>query len=215
METKKTVLIVDDEEDLTWSISRSLKRGNKSLDVICVNSGSEGLQVLRSRKVNVLVTDLRMPGVDGFDLVKFVYDMKLTTKIIVITAYGSSELQHQILITNGCQYIEKPFEMPDLKQKIYTILNRDSFDAMDEDVRSQVKRLLAMTKSVNNLRVSVFHENKTGRLFFSNGEIYRAELDKMKGAEAVREILSWKSCLLKAETLLASSDYSKVTEPLI
>ena len=208
MKSRKTVLVVDDEEDLTWSISRSLKRENKSVEVICLNSGSDALALLRRGGVDLLVTDLRMPDVGGFDLIRFVHDQRLKTRIIVMTAYGSSDLQHQILVTDGCQYIEKPFEIAWLKEKIYSLLEEDISDKAEVDVNRQIERLLSMTKPIENLRISVFHGDRTGRLFLSNGEIYRAELDKKRGKDALQEILAWKNCLLKAETLLTSPHYS-------
>ena len=74
------VLIVDDEEDLTWSITKSLKRENRALDIISVNSGHEALEILQNEKVDLLVTDLRMPGINGHDLIKYIQEKKIRHK---------------------------------------------------------------------------------------------------------------------------------------
>jgi len=123
---KKIVLLVDDEEDLTWSISKSLKRDKRSLKILCTNSGEECLKLLKKYSIHLLVTDLRMPGTDGYAIIKFIEENKFPTKIIVMTAYGSSEIKESFQKRDYCFYIEKPFEISTLKQKIYSILeNRE------------------------------------------------------------------------------------------
>jgi DNA-binding NtrC family response regulator len=118
------VLLVDDEEDLTWSISKSLKRDKRPLKILCTNSGDECLKLLKKYSIHLLVTDLRMPGIDGYAIIKYVEENRLPTKIIVMTAYGSSEIKESFQRRESCFYIEKPFEISTLKQKIYSILEK-------------------------------------------------------------------------------------------
>ncbi|MCD6166843.1 hypothetical protein DRQ15_02005 [candidate division KSB1 bacterium] len=117
----KHILIVDDEEDLTWGISRSLIRDNCLLEVTCVNSGSEALEIIHSRPVDLLVTDIRMPGLTGLELLEEVHRNHLNIKIIVMTAYGSPEVEAKV-VKQGGNYIEKPFEISRLKKMIYCAL---------------------------------------------------------------------------------------------
>jgi DNA-binding NtrC family response regulator len=125
---KKIVLITDDEEDLTWSISRSLKRDKKSIKILCANSGYECIKILKKYPVHLLVTDLRMPGTDGYAVIKYIEDHYLPTKVIVMTAYGSAEVKDNTLKHGCCFYIEKPFEISALKEKIYSILKNQDFN---------------------------------------------------------------------------------------
>lgn len=65
---KKKIAIVDDEEDLTWSISRYLNRHESYLDVVTFNSPALALEYLLENKVNLVISDLRMPRINGLEL---------------------------------------------------------------------------------------------------------------------------------------------------
>jgi len=204
--SKKTVLIVDDEEDLTWSISRSLRRDRRALSVLCANSGDEALRLLQKNAVDVLVTDLRMPGKDGFDLIQFVRDRGLETRIIVMTAYGSEDVEKKVLAANCCYYVEKPFEIATLKEKIYAALQEEQSCGVSSSggMNSQIRSLLALTRDVPDLMISVYQGKRVGRLYLSRGRIYHAELEGKRGQEALEEILAWPRGVLKASTGVTS-----------
>ncbi len=204
-EDKKIVLIVDDEEDLTWSISKSLQRDGKALEVLCANSGDEAIEIMGKAAVDVLVTDLRMPGKDGFDLIEFVRSNNMETRIIVITAYGSESIEKKVLAANCCDYLEKPFEITTLKERIYAALQgegncRSTGPGRNGGMNKQIRSLLALTRNVPDLMVSVYRKNRVGRLYCSRGRIYHAELDEKEGQEALEEILAWPQGVLKAQT---------------
>jgi len=122
----KRVLVVDDEEDITWSISKSLVRGRRFLQVICVNSGDEALKVFKDAQVDLVISDLRMPGLGGLELLAEIKKHYPSTKVIIMTAYGSAELRREVSRRKGCYYIEKPFELNSLKQLVYDSLDEES-----------------------------------------------------------------------------------------
>ena len=119
---KKRILIVDDEEDLTWSISKRLAKDGDSLEIICTNSGSNALEMLSKYKVDLLVTDIRMPGISGLQLLNEVKARYPQTPVIVMTAYGSIEVKKVLERLGKTGYIEKPFEMNELRKLIYSLL---------------------------------------------------------------------------------------------
>ncbi len=119
---KKRILIVDDEEDLTWSISKRLAKDGDSLEIICTNSGSNALEMLSKYKVDLLVTDIRMPGISGLQLLNEVKVRYPRTPVIVMTAYGSIEVKKVLEHLGKTGYIEKPFEINELRKLIYSLL---------------------------------------------------------------------------------------------
>ena len=124
--TKKKILIVDDEDDLTWSISKRLSKDNNGLVVRCASSGSVALKMLNKDHFDLLVTDIRMPGVDGLQLVKEVKNSHPETSVIVMTAHGSSDIRQSIKRWSHTGYIEKPFEINELRKLIYASLKKQS-----------------------------------------------------------------------------------------
>jgi len=193
------VLIVDDEEDLTWSITKSLTRENRTLEVNSVNSGSEALEILQNERVDLLVTDMRMPGISGFALIKYIQEKKLNTKIIIMTAYRSEEILNKVLMDDKCSFIEKPFEMSSLKQKIYKILEPVPLKVKN-DASRKILHLLDTTTTIDDLRVTLVSGSKKGRLYISKGQIYQAELGYMNGKNALDEMLNWDHCRLEVES---------------
>ena len=65
---RKRVLVVDDEEDLTWSISKHLSKDVEKYELICVNSGVKALEVLSQLPVDLVISDIRMPEISGLEL---------------------------------------------------------------------------------------------------------------------------------------------------
>ena len=119
---KKRVLIVDDEEDLTWSISKKLAKDNDPFEVICANSGTSALDILSKNHIDLVVTDLRMPGLNGWQLLNEVKIRYPTTNVILMTAYGSAEVKEALERWAKTGYIEKPFEINDLRKLIFHLL---------------------------------------------------------------------------------------------
>ena len=119
---KKTILIVDDEEDLTWSISKGIVKDRNVLEVICANSGNRALKILSEFKVDLIITDLRMPGINGLQFLNEVKVRYPHIQIIVMTAYGSIEVKEALERWGQTGYIEKPFEINDLRKLIFFYL---------------------------------------------------------------------------------------------
>jgi len=115
----KRILIADDEEDLTLGISRSLAKDRGRYEVICVNSGDKALEKLAEGSVDLLVSDIRMPGRSGLDLLNEVRQKYPRTKVILMTAYGSPELHTKVQEAGSVHYIEKPFDMLCLRKLIH------------------------------------------------------------------------------------------------
>jgi DNA-binding NtrC family response regulator len=119
---KKRILIVDDEEDLTWSIVRRLSRDKKNLEILCANSGNHALDLMKRKSIDLLVTDLRMPDIDGRELIQRVRSDYPHISIILMTAFFSLEIREFVRRFQVAGFMEKPFDMEDLRILIYTHL---------------------------------------------------------------------------------------------
>jgi len=121
--TSKKILIVDDEEDLTWSISRSLRKENGQYEIICVNSGDEALNFLNQISFDLLISDIRMPGQNGFKLLSYVQKHQPDMKVIIMSAWYGAEIKTSFERTSNIYYIEKPFDIGYLKNIINQALH--------------------------------------------------------------------------------------------
>jgi NADH:ubiquinone oxidoreductase subunit E len=107
MASGQKILVIDDEAVVTKSCSRILK--SEGFEVRVTSSGSEGLSLARSRDFDVVMTDLKMPDLDGMRIVETLRREKAGIPVVVITGYGTPETEAQAEELGVADYIEKPF----------------------------------------------------------------------------------------------------------
>jgi DNA-binding response OmpR family regulator len=123
---KRKVLMVEDEEDFSRIVKMNLELLDADYFVERANSGKEGLKKAVSFKPDVILLDIMMPKMDGFEVLKRLKDNPDTSAIpvIMLTAKSDEESRLQASQLYNEDYITKPIEAPDLKAKIEEILSR-------------------------------------------------------------------------------------------
>ncbi len=111
------ILIVDDEPNMLKVLSSLLKR--EGYEVIEANDGLSALMALEENYVNVLVADLRMPGMDGMALLEKTLASWPGLPVIILTAHGTIDCAVEAMKKGALDFITKPFEWNELKQVIY------------------------------------------------------------------------------------------------
>ncbi len=189
---RKHVLIVDDEEDLTWSISRFLQRNEQFLDVKYVNSGDAAVQVLKKEKVDLIVSDIRMPGLDGIGLLKEVNARWPDTKVIIMTAYGSDQVEEEIENLGSSFYIEKPFELRYLRKLVFEALEITPKEMQGILVNEHIRDIIAFNCQTRRTNQMTFKNGlNKGTVYLQKGEIVHAECGNLEGENALYNILDW------------------------
>lgn len=123
MALKKKILIVDDEETLTFSLYQSFQLWNQHYDVATAASGDEALKKLTASDFDLVITDISMPGMSGIELLSQIKAHYPKTEVIIMTAYGSEEKREEALRNGARYYLEKPFEIKELKDLTMAILS--------------------------------------------------------------------------------------------
>ncbi len=118
----KRILIVDDEPTLVFFLKQGLQESQLACLVDGASSGEEALTKLTYNMYDLLVTDLKMPGISGFTLVEVARSLHPNISVILMTAFGSREVQDEseLLKVNG--YLIKPFPTAQLQEMIKEIL---------------------------------------------------------------------------------------------
>jgi DNA-binding response OmpR family regulator/predicted regulator of Ras-like GTPase activity (Roadblock/LC7/MglB family) len=191
-EPVKKVLIVDDEETLTWSMAKSLSRDREKYTVLIANTGNDALELLRNQAIDLAITDIRMPDINGLDLLTAIKNNYPGTKVIIMTAYGSSDIQREANKRGSLYYIEKPFEIADIRKLILDILwKKSGFEGKVFDLQlTDVIQLNCLGRVTAALKITKGQE--TGVIYFSDGEIVHAECDGRVGKDALFTILKWR-----------------------
>jgi DNA-binding NtrC family response regulator len=108
MKNATTILIVDDEQMMRDLLSKILTRDGYIL--LTAEDGEDALRVLGSRSVDIVITDIKMPRLDGFALLKEIKSHHACTTVIIMTAYGDTYTVKDALLLGADEYVTKPFK---------------------------------------------------------------------------------------------------------
>ena len=122
-EHPKRILIVDDEETLTFSLYQSFIMSKENFEVVTAASGDEAWEKIEEDAFDVVITDITMPGITGIELLKKIKLKSPDTPVIIMTAYGSDEKKEEAILSGAYEYVEKPFEIRSLKELITNALS--------------------------------------------------------------------------------------------
>ena len=118
-------LIVDDSSVMRKIVERSLRQaGLDALVVFEAGSGIEALEVLKTRKVDLILSDINMPSMDGLEFVRQLGSQQLAVgvPIVMITTESSEEHVKQAILAGAKGYIRKPFTADQVKQRVLSLL---------------------------------------------------------------------------------------------
>ena len=114
------ILVVDDDKGMREFLEIMLSR--EGYEVTCSGEPARALQRFQKEKFDLVITDLRMPKVDGIQFLKAVKDISPETMVILITAYASGETAVNAMKEGAYDYVEKNFDIEDLKTIIQNAL---------------------------------------------------------------------------------------------
>jgi DNA-binding NtrC family response regulator len=120
---KERILIVDDEPTLVFFLRRDLSERGLDWEVEGVGSGEEAVARLAFTQYSVLITDLRMPGINGLTLAAAARSLQPAIGVVLMTAFGSHEVEAEAeqLMIDG--YLTKPFQIERLHSMVEKILH--------------------------------------------------------------------------------------------
>jgi CheY-like chemotaxis protein len=120
--TAKPILIVDDEKNIRLALSMSLE--TLDMPVETAASGEEALERLAQGEYGLMLLDLRMPGLDGMEVLRQVSQQRPELKVIIITAYGSIDLAVEAMKLGAVDFLQKPFDTAQVREMVRRILNK-------------------------------------------------------------------------------------------
>lgn len=190
-EKNKRVMIVDDEQDIANIVGEKLSQSG--FDITTEQDPRRAIEKLSQTSYDLVITDLKMPHIDGFQLMSWIKDYSPLTKVAMITAYGSP-FAHKTAVQKGAVfYIEKPFDLDDLAKKVEEILKPPhEFEAKIESISSfDLIQIIALTGGKR--RISVSSSDKTGEMYIKDGKLVYAHAEGKFMKEAFYKMLFWES----------------------
>lgn len=191
--TPRRIVLADDEEALAWSLASRLQKALPSMRVEAAHSGEAALELVRKSRLDLLIADIRMPGMSGIDLVIASRRIYPQLPVILMTAFQPTDMTR---LESGpfTGFLEKPFEFDLLRDLVDESLlpaapTTGFSGAISVQTLPDVVQLYVLSSATGML--SIRHESGEGRLYFARGTILHALTERAEGEEAFYEIMKW------------------------
>ncbi|MCJ7525566.1 MAG: response regulator [Candidatus Aminicenantes bacterium] len=214
----RNILIVDDEKLFLKSLREGLRPHAKKhkFKILTAENGRKAIEVLEKEEVLVLITDIKMPEIDGFKLISHAMNHHPSLPVVVMTAYGSPQIKRIALEKGVLRYLEKPIDFSEILALILELLPRGKRRRIQGVTLPTFLQLLEMEKSTCTLAVA--SENSRGFFYIRNGKLVEAEAGGTKGLRAAQDMLEWNNIQIELEEgcpLKTGSAMMSMTEVLL
>jgi CheY-like chemotaxis protein len=199
MLSRHKLLLLDDDEQMLELYQELLQQLPSQPEVTVSNSGARAIALLESEPFSLLITDLRMPKMDGLQVLAIVRRKYPHLRIIVLTGVLDEEYRSRAYALGVDLFWQKPGsteEFTQFKDCVESLLGREAaseggFRGMQSKSLVDLIQLECLSQSSSVLRIT--QGPIEGRIWIKEGEIIDAAAGDFKGEEAFREILSWKT----------------------
>jgi two-component system, OmpR family, response regulator CiaR len=139
------VLVVEDNVSLLESIRQILTEEN---EVDTADNGEDGLFMAKQSIYDIIILDVMLPGIDGFEIVRKIREARIDTSVLFLTAKDALEDRVRGLEMGGDDYLVKPFQAPELKARIRALLRRSGIISLEQHVKYRNIELLEKEKDI-------------------------------------------------------------------
>ena len=199
MSAQNKILLLDDDEQTLELYQALLEQIPSHPEVQVCNAGGRAIAMLESEPFNLLITDLRMPKMDGLQVLAIVRRKYPLLRIVVLTGVPDDEYRSRAYAQGVEMFWQKPSTAEDIQlfqDCIESMLDRptqtvDGFRGVQSKSLVDLIQLECLSRSSSTLNIT--RGALKGKIWIQNGEIIDATTANMTGEEAFKEILSWKS----------------------
>ncbi|MCP5103526.1 MAG: response regulator [bacterium] len=206
-----SILIVDDDKNFLLSLADGLKAFEKKFNVLTAENGQDAVDLMRTQKIDLMITDLKMPVMDGFELLAHMVPNYPHIPVIVMTAFATREMEENLVNMGTFQFLEKPLDFNVLVEKIQEGLEVRSH--YFTKVLSLHSFLRMVEMEARTCTIAIRSQDKLGYLYFLDGVLIDGEAGTLKGEEAVREIIQWQAAEVELDGH-CNEENRKIDKPL-
>ncbi|MDQ3624196.1 MAG: response regulator [Verrucomicrobiota bacterium] len=197
MAARQRILILDDEHDILEIYQEILARLPSQPEIHTCDTGARALALLESEPLNLLLLDLRMPQMDGFQVLAIVRRKYPSLRVVVMTAFEDDQFRARAYAMGIDLYVEKPKtgkEIIHFVDCIESLLQREEaggFRGVQSKTLVDIIQLECLTQSSAILKITT--GTAEGRIWVQRGEIIDSSMGELSGKEALLEMLCWKA----------------------
>lgn len=161
-----TVLVVEDDEMVRVSIVQSLEPYCKKVYV--AKDGLEGLELFKKSFVDVVITDINMPELNGFEMIREILKIKPTQEFIVMTSYDSDENLLASIEEGACSYLRKPLKIEELQTNLLILAKKNFIKCVKLSDEIEVDKIKNMVFKYGKELLFSPTQNRIFWLLFNN-----------------------------------------------
>ena len=154
MAERARLLIVDDDESMILLLKETLVTDTEVYEIETARSGEEAVIKIAQQPFDLIIADLKMPGIDGLEVIRAARAMSPSTRVILVTAYGSTEVEAEARRLQVYEYVTKPFLAEEMRQVVQQALGRIAISQKDLLVLSD-ERFDTITHCISDLRSEI------------------------------------------------------------
>jgi DNA-binding response OmpR family regulator/predicted regulator of Ras-like GTPase activity (Roadblock/LC7/MglB family) len=187
----KRILVVDDEPNVVKSCARILEL--EGFEVRGTTDGSEAIALYKEENFDLTLTDLKMPDVDGLQVLAAIREYDPSASVVTITAYGTKENVVEALRLGASEFLEKPLNAKSLIATVHRILAQRNGTTVRGNLRTlSLPNIVQINcEERHKARLQLKRQGQQGSIYFAEGDVVHAELGSWVGEDAVYELLNW------------------------
>jgi CheY-like chemotaxis protein len=185
------VLIVDDDPNQVRVLARVVALRQPGLSVVTAHSGAEAVELLRSMPIDLVLTDLQMPDMNGFELVAWLLSHQPHVQVFTMTAFPDDEAVDRLRALGSVECYTKPLDVASVLERLSQTLAQGMRGHVRNISLPSLLQLIEMEQKTCTLAVE--SEGRTGYLYMSDGALIDARLGDRQGDEAAIQIAGWRS----------------------
>jgi len=187
----KYILIAEDDFIFQNLLVSALEKYKSRFEVLSVKDGKEAIEMFKMKKISLLITDIKMPEVDGLALLAHVNENYPLTPCFVMTAYETPEMRKKLPKDIRC-FLRKPFPADKLGPEILKVIEEDRPEGVVHGISvSSFMMMIEMEKKTCILEVTL-PEGEKGLFYFEKGVLWSAVSEKQKGETAALSFINRK-----------------------
>ncbi len=209
----KNILIVDDNTVTVTMLSKVLTAHCNIFEIFTAKDGKDAIPIIDDNEIDLVITDLSMPRMNGFALIEYILKAQPDTPIIVISAYGTPEIEAKFNSMPTIKFFNKPLKTDAIINAALEKLEI-SYGQIDGIGLSSFLQLLELESKTCTLSVASNQGEESGTLYFLEGALIAAETANLKDETAAYEIISWEDAKIQIINSISKEDRA-ITQPLM
>ena len=190
-----SVLIVDDEKNIRLTLSQALEV--LSVETDTATDGEEALVRLKEKEFGLILLDLRMPGMEGIEVLRRVREIRPDIRVIILTAYGTVESAVEAMKLGAVDFIQKPFSAEEIRALVSRVMDREKLNEQKAvDYASSIelaKKSIGerhFDAAIEHVRKAVFLDSSRPEAFNLLGALMEIRGDRLEAQKNYRAALS-------------------------